>query len=64
LRDSVGIIAEDYLLPSDTIEKELLDLIEKLNKNKEVNGILVQMPLPKHINEDTVVNTISTNQRC
>lgn len=56
--NSVGIIAEDYLLPSDTIEKELLDLIEKLNKDKSVNGILVQMPLPKHINENTVVNTI------
>lgn len=56
--NSVGIIAEDYLLPSDTREKELLDLIEKLNKDKSVNGILVQMPLPKHINENTVVNTI------
>jgi methylenetetrahydrofolate dehydrogenase (NADP+)/methenyltetrahydrofolate cyclohydrolase len=55
----VGIATEDYILPKDTREKELVDLIEKLNKNKEVNGILVQLPLPKHLNEDTIVNTIS-----
>ncbi|MDD3623852.1 MAG: bifunctional 5,10-methylenetetrahydrofolate dehydrogenase/5,10-methenyltetrahydrofolate cyclohydrolase [Bacilli bacterium] len=57
--ENVGIATEDYILPKDTREKELVDLIEKLNKNKEVNGILVQLPLPKHLNEDTIVNTIS-----
>ncbi|HOC97450.1 MAG TPA: bifunctional 5,10-methylenetetrahydrofolate dehydrogenase/5,10-methenyltetrahydrofolate cyclohydrolase [Bacilli bacterium] len=57
--ETVGIATEDYILPKDTREKELVDLIEKLNKNKEVNGILVQLPLPKHLNEDTIVNTIS-----
>lgn len=57
--ENVGIATEDYILPKDTKEKELVDLIEKLNKNKEVNGILVQLPLPKHLNEDTIVNTIS-----
>jgi len=57
--ENVGIATEDYILPKDTREKELVDLIEKLNKNKEVNGILVQLPLPRHLNEDTIVNTIS-----
>ncbi len=57
--ENLGIATEDYILPKDTREKELVDLIEKLNKNKEVNGILVQLPLPKHLNEDTIVNTIS-----
>jgi methylenetetrahydrofolate dehydrogenase (NADP+)/methenyltetrahydrofolate cyclohydrolase len=60
--ENVGIATEDYILPKDTREKELVDLIEKLNKNKEVNGILVQLPLPKHLNEDTIVNTISPNK--
>lgn len=55
----VGIKSLSYELSSGTTEKELLDLIDSLNKNPECNGILVQLPLPKHINEDKVLLSIS-----
>lgn len=48
-----------YELPEETTEAELLELVEKLNKDDSVNGILVQLPLPKHIDEDKVIKTIS-----
>ena len=47
-----------YELPETTTEKELLDLIDKLNADDHVKGILVQLPLPKHINEDHVIQAI------
>ena len=47
-----------YELPEETTEKELLDLIEKLNNDSSVDGILVQLPLPKHIDEDKVIAAI------
>ena len=47
-----------YELPEETTEKELLDLIEKLNNDVSVDGILVQLPLPKHIDEDKVIAAI------
>jgi methylenetetrahydrofolate dehydrogenase (NADP+)/methenyltetrahydrofolate cyclohydrolase len=47
-----------YELPEETTEKELLDLIEKLNNDASVDGILVQLPLPKHIDEDKVIAAI------
>ncbi len=50
--------SEEYALPAETTEQELLDLIEKLNKDKKINGILVQLPVPKHINEETIINAI------
>ena len=46
-------------LPEDTSEEELVELIERLNKDNTVNGILVQLPLPKHINEDRVITAIA-----
>ena len=55
----VGIKSLAYELPEETTEAELLQLVEKLNKDDSVNGILVQLPLPKHIDEDKVVKTIS-----
>ncbi len=55
----VGIESLSYELPEETTEEELLALIRELNEKKEVNGILVQLPLPKHIDEDTVIETIS-----
>ena len=55
----VGIKSLSYELSSGTTEKELLDLIDSLNKNPECNGILVQLPLPKHINENKVLLSIS-----
>lgn len=50
--------SEEYALPAVTTEKELLDLIAKLNNDKKINGILVQLPVPKHINEETIINAI------
>lgn len=47
------------MLPESTTEEELLRLIEKLNEDKEVSGILCQLPLPDHINEESVINAIS-----
>lgn len=55
----VGIKSLAYELPEETTEAELLELVEKLNKDDSVNGILVQLPLPKHIDEDKVIKTIS-----
>lgn len=55
----VGIESLAYELPEETTEEELLDLVKELNAKKEVNGILVQLPLPKHIDEDKVIKTIS-----
>lgn len=48
-----------YELPEETTEEELLELIRELNGRSDVNGILVQLPLPKHINEDLVIKTIA-----
>lgn len=54
----VGIQSFVKRLPADTPEKELLKLVRQLNKNEHVHGILVQLPLPKHINEKKVTTTI------
>ncbi len=53
-----GIRSESYELPEETSEDELIDLINRLNADEKVNGILVQLPLPKHINEDRVIMSI------
>ena len=55
----VGITSFEYALPESTTEDELKALVKKLNADDSVNGILCQLPLPKHINEDAVINTIS-----
>ena len=49
--EELGIYSEEHALGAETTEAELLALIDALNKKDEVNGILVQLPLPKHINE-------------
>ena len=54
-----GIKSLSYELPEETTEEELLKLIRDLNENKDCNGILVQLPLPKHINEDRILDEIS-----
>lgn len=54
----IGIGSLSYELPQETSEKELLSLIEELNERKDVNGILVQLPLPSHIDEDKVIKAI------
>lgn len=58
----IGIESLAYELAEDTTQEELLDLIKELNKRKDVNGILVQLPLPKHIDEDVVIRTIEPSK--
>ena len=60
--EKVGIKSEEYLLDKSTSEKELISLINELNNKKSVSGILVQLPLPEHINEDAVINAISSEK--
>jgi len=55
----VGIISKSYDLPTDTSAKQLLDLIDKLNNDNTVDGILVQLPLPPHIDKTQVIERIS-----
>ncbi len=54
----VGFYSENYELPADTTEGELLSLVEKLNRDPAIHGILVQLPLPKHLNEEKVIAAI------
>ena len=55
---ALGIHSEQVTLPADTKEADLLALVEKYNKDPKINGILVQLPLPKHINETNVLYAI------
>ena len=55
---ALGIYSERHDLPADTSEEELLALIDKLNKDPKIHGILVQLPLPKHINETKVLYAV------
>ena len=58
----IGIGSESYELPEDTTEEELLNLIQELNQKEEVHGILVQLPLPSHIDEEKVILAISPSK--
>lgn len=58
----IGIRSLAYELPEETTEEKLLDLIDKLNEREDVNGILVQLPLPAHIREDEVIRKISPSK--
>lgn len=58
----VGIKLEKYALSENTSEEDLLNLINKLNKNENINGILVQLPLPKHIDENKVILKIDSSK--
>lgn len=53
-----GIRSLEYVLPAETTQDELVALVEKLNEDKTVNGILCQLPLPKHLDEKTILNLI------
>ena len=57
----VGIESLSYELPEETTEEELVNLVKELNENDNVHGILVQLPLPKHINADTIIRTMWTD---
>lgn len=56
--EEVGIYSIDNRLSGQTTEAELLDLIERFNRDKQIHGILVQLPLPKHIHEERILNAI------
>lgn len=57
--EDLGIASMEYALSKDTTEEELLALINRLNEDKNVNGILCQLPLPKHLDEKIIINAIS-----
>ena len=58
----VGFHSEVYRLPEETSQDELLNLIEKLNHDEKIHGILVQLPLPSHLDEKLVINKISAQK--
>ena len=60
--EEVGIYSESYELPAATTQDELLALIDKLNKKDDIHGILVQLPLPKHIDENAVILAIDPSK--
>lgn len=60
--EEIGMRTKTEKLPANISESELLKLIESYNQNKDFQGILVQLPLPKHINEDKVIETISAKK--
>lgn len=57
-----GIYSEEHKLPSGATEEELLSLVEKLNNDPKIHGILVQLPLPNHINETKVLRAVSPDK--
>ena len=57
--EAVGFISEEYALPEETTQEELLELVNTLNNRDEINGILVQLPLPKHLDDKAVIEAIN-----
>ena len=55
----VGFRSEEYALPEKTTQEELLNLVNELNEKKDINGILVQLPLPKHLDDKVVIEAIN-----
>ena len=60
--EAVGFQSFEYALDESTTQEQLLDLVNVLNRDDRVNGILVQLPLPKHIDEKAVINAISPDK--
>ena len=58
----LGMLSEEYALPADTTEEELLTLIDTLNGREDIDGILCQLPLPRHLDEKRVINAISAEK--
>ncbi len=56
--EALGMISEEYALPESTTQEELLSLISKLNNDPKINGILCQLPLPRHLDEKLIINSI------
>lgn len=59
---AAGIFSDEHKLPEETSEADLLELIARLNADERIDGILVQLPLPKHINEAKVLEAISPDK--
>lgn len=60
--DEIGIYSEEYTLSDKTTQQELLELVGTLNGKDDIDGILVQLPLPSHIDEEAVINSISPDK--
>ena len=60
--EEAGLLSRSYDLPEDTSQQSLLDLIDTLNADREIDGILVQLPLPAHINAETVIERIRADK--
>ncbi len=60
--ETVGFQSFEYALPEDTTQEELLELVQTLNEDKNVNGILVQLPVPKQIDDKAIINAISAEK--
>ena len=59
---AVGMTSSLYKMPAKSTEKEILDLIDFLNKDEEIDGYIVQLPLPSHINETKVTQSIDPSK--
>lgn len=59
---NIGLYSDDNRLPADTTQEELLALVDKMNRDPKLNGILVQLPLPKHIDEAAVLLAIDPDK--
>ena len=57
--EDLGIVSHEYALPADTTEEELLALVKELNESSAINGILCQLPLPRHLDEKLIINSIA-----
>ena len=60
--EMVGFQSFEYALPEDTTQEELLELVQTLNADENINGILVQLPVPKKIDENAIINAISSEK--
>ena len=60
--EELGLHSEEYALPAETTQEELLALVDKLNKKPDIDGILVQLPLPAHLDEKAVIEAISPDK--
>ncbi len=58
----LGMLSEEYALPAETTREELLELIDTLNKRDDIDGILCQLPLPRHLDEKEVINSIDPSK--
>lgn len=60
--EEVGVYSEKHELPADTTQEDLLALVERLNGRENIDGVLVQLPLPDHIDEDAIIDAISVEK--